>query len=70
MSKPFTIQINGEPFHCTSSMSIKDILTYLDIDTTFSLIEYNSDLLHDDQIENILLNQNDKLEILTIVGGG
>lgn len=70
MDQNFTIQINGEPFHCQDTMSVQKILLYLNIDTRFSLIEYNNEIIYDDQIGSIFLSQNDKLEIITIVGGG
>nr|YP_010988220.1 thiamine biosynthesis protein [Rhodochorton tenue]WOK79416.1 thiamine biosynthesis protein [Rhodochorton tenue] len=66
----FTIQINGEPFHCINKMSLQNILSYLDIDASFSLIEYNNEIIQDDQLHHIFLQNNDKLEIITIVGGG
>jgi sulfur carrier protein len=69
-SKYCTVQINGEPFHSVKNMSVKKMLIYLDIDTTFSLIEYNNEILDDDQLHRTLLKQNDKLEIISIVGGG
>lgn len=66
----FNIQINGEPFQCMSSMSIKALMTYLEINTELSLIEYNNEIIHEDEWINIILKPKDKLEIITIVGGG
>lgn len=66
----FTIQINGEPFHCINKMSLQNILSYLDVDVSFSLIEYNNEIIQDDKLHQIFLENNDKLEIITIVGGG
>lgn len=66
----FNIQINGEPFHCINSVSIETMIAYLGIDTQFSLIEYNSEIVHEDQWTQIMLQPRDKLEIITIVGGG
>lgn len=66
----FNILINGEPFCCVSSMSIKSIISYLGINTKFSLIEYNNEILQEDQWPSILLQPQDKIEIITIVGGG
>nr|YP_009296499.1 thiamine biosynthesis protein S [Thorea hispida]AOM65434.1 thiamine biosynthesis protein S [Thorea hispida]ARX95803.1 thiamine biosynthesis protein S [Thorea hispida]UNJ79093.1 thiamine biosynthesis protein S [Thorea hispida] len=69
-SQYITIQINGEPFNCLSQMSLLDIISYLNIDSRLVLLEYNGIILSDMQISNIFVNQNDKLEIITIVGGG
>nr|YP_009390040.1 thiamine biosynthesis protein S [Sheathia arcuata]ART65406.1 thiamine biosynthesis protein S [Sheathia arcuata] len=65
-----TIQINGEPFNCPNNMSIYDLICYFDINSKLVLVEYNKDMIYDNQFIDILLKQNDKLEIITIVGGG
>ena len=65
-----TIQINGEPFNCPNNMSIYDLICYFDINSKLVLVEYNEDMIYDNQFTDILLKPNDKLEIITIVGGG
>lgn len=65
-----TIQINGEPFNCPNNMSIYDLVCYFDINSKLVLVEYNEDMIYDNQFTDILLKPNDKLEIITIVGGG
>ena len=65
-----TIQINGEPFNCPNNMSIYDLICYFDINSKLVLVEYNEDMSYDNQFTDILLKPNDKLEIITIVGGG
>jgi sulfur carrier protein len=65
-----TIQINGEPFNCPNNMSIHDLICYFDINSKLVLVEYNEDMIYDNQFTDILLKPNDKLEIITIVGGG
>nr|YP_009314616.1 Thiamin biosynthesis protein S [Liagoropsis maxima]SCW22870.1 Thiamin biosynthesis protein S [Liagoropsis maxima] len=65
-----SIQINGEPFHCYKQMSIQALLTYLNIDIEINLIEYNNEILYQHQLKSIMLKEEDKLEIITVVGGG
>ena len=65
-----TIQINGEPFNCPNNMSIYDLICYFDINSKLVLVEYNEDMIYDNQFTDILLKPNDNLEIITIVGGG
>nr|YP_009297846.1 thiamine biosynthesis protein S [Kumanoa americana]AOM67580.1 thiamine biosynthesis protein S [Kumanoa americana] len=65
-----TIEINGEPFNCSSSMSLQDIINYLGLNSTGVLLEYNKQIISDQHLSNIFLKSNDQLEILTIVGGG
>lgn len=70
MENYLTIFINGEPFNCESSMSLKSILIYLNFDINFILVEYNKEILNKFELESVFLKNNDCLEIITIVGGG
>lgn len=65
-----TIQINGEPFNCLEHLSLQELIRYLSIDLKLVLLEYNNMILSEIQMSSIYLNENDKLEIITIVGGG
>ena len=65
-----TIQINGESFNCPNNLTIYDLICYFDINSKLVLVEYNEDMIYDNQFTDILLKPNDKLEIITIVGGG
>ena len=66
----FKVLINGEPFNCSSFMSIRDILTYLNIDLHKVIIEYNKSIINYLDFDQILMQEGDVLEIITIVGGG
>nr|YP_010850915.1 thiamine biosynthesis protein S [Lophurella mutabilis]WGH13657.1 thiamine biosynthesis protein S [Lophurella mutabilis] len=70
MKHYFTILINGDPFNCHNSMSLFDILTYLDIDINNIVVEYNNDILDKTQFSSLSFKPNDCLEIISIVGGG
>nr|YP_009397115.1 thiamin biosynthesis protein S [Spyridia filamentosa]ARW66301.1 thiamin biosynthesis protein S [Spyridia filamentosa] len=66
-----TIFVNGQPFNCFNNMSLKDILLYLDFNIDAVIIEYNkSQILRPNSFDSFYLNNNDSLEIITIVGGG
>ena len=65
-----TIQLNGEPFNCLHSMSLKDILDYLDVNLSSVIIEHNCQIVNYHYYSQTFLRNGDKLEILTIVGGG
>jgi len=71
MSKEYyKIIVNGEPFNCYKSMSLQDILIYLDINIQSVIIEYNQVIVNFSQFQYIFVRPNDCLEIITIVGGG
>ena len=62
--------INGEPFHCDSTMSLIDILSYLSINIDNVVIEYNQRIIHKQQFNSLFFKNDDYIEIITIVGGG
>lgn len=64
------VYINGKPFNCKSNLLLKDLLDYLEISTDSNVVEYNSQIVQDISLNKIILYQGDKIEILTIVGGG
>nr|WGH12864.1 thiamine biosynthesis protein S [Echinothamnion sp.] len=70
MKNYFTVLINGDPFNCDSSMSLSDILRYLDIDLNNVVVEYNNDIINKLQFHSLFFNPNDSIEIISIVGGG
>lgn len=64
------VQINGESFTCSPSMKLIDVLLYLDFDLRFVAVEYNSKIVSRLMLQTINLKHEDKLEVITIVGGG
>ena len=64
------ITINGQPFNCYASMSIEDVLIYLNINLHQVIIEYNRKVINALDFNKILVQEGDSLEIITIVGGG
>lgn len=65
-----TIFVNGEAFNCCQSMSLLDLLNYLNCDMSVIIVEHNKEIIPNIKFEDIMFNNNDKLEIITIVGGG
>lgn len=64
------IQLNGKPFNCLSGILLKDILLYLGYSLDSIVVEYNSEVINDLELNKKIINTGDKIEILTIVGGG
>nr|WCH58059.1 Thiamine biosynthesis protein [Cystoclonium purpureum f. stellatum] len=62
--------INGEAFNCLHSMSLYDLIIYLDFDLNTILVEYNNEIISHCDFNHIFFKNKDKLEIITIVGGG
>lgn len=62
------ITANGEKISIQEKMSIMDFLKEKNLNPNTIVVEYNMKIIKD--FENIILNENDNLEILKIVGGG
>lgn len=66
----YPVCINGEVFNCCSSMSLQDILIYLNFNVNLVIVEYNKKIVHQEEWSNICLSVNDSVEVITIAGGG
>nr|ARO91113.1 thiamine biosynthesis protein [Flintiella sanguinaria] len=64
------IQLNGQHFSCYEDTSINILLDYLDFESDQIILEYNSEILCNKMFIETKLKEGDKLEIITIVGGG
>nr|YP_009394015.1 thiamin biosynthesis protein S [Polysiphonia sertularioides]ARW62577.1 thiamin biosynthesis protein S [Polysiphonia sertularioides] len=70
MQNYLTIFINGNPFNCNSSMSLFDLLTYLEIEFDSTIVEYNHSIIDKDDFRLLYIKNNDSLEFMSVVGGG
>ena len=64
------IQLNGKPFNCCPNLSLKDLLVYLDCNLSSIVVEYNHEIVQATSFNKIFINSGDKVEVLTMVGGG
>ncbi len=65
-----TIHVNGKPEHCIQGQPLLDLLHQLNLNPKLIAIEYNGEILHRQFWEQTQLGTGDRLEIVTIVGGG
>nr|ARW69416.1 thiamin biosynthesis protein S [Polysiphonia sp.] len=70
MKKYFTVFINGDPFNCDSSISLFELLRYLNVNIDNVIIEYNNIIVHKTQFNDLYFKSNDFIEIISVVGGG
>ncbi len=64
------IQVNGEPHTCVASIPLPELLTQLDLNPRLIAVEYNGEILHRQYWQQTQMRSGDRLEIVTIVGGG
>jgi sulfur carrier protein len=65
-----TIIVNGEQHSCPYNISLPDLLKYLDLNPRLIALEYNGEILHRQFWDSTIIKNNDRLEVVTIVGGG
>jgi sulfur carrier protein len=64
-----TLQVNGKPYTCAPT-GLLQLLAQLDLNPRLLAVEYNGEILHRQFWESTMMQQADRLEIVTIVGGG
>ena len=65
-----SVQVNGERQACPSNLLLPGLLTQLKLNPRLIAIEYNDEILHRQFWEATQIEEGDRLEIVTIVGGG
>lgn len=63
------LQVNGES-HQTAPMRLPPFLEQLGMNPRLVAVEYNGEILHRQFWDETQLQEGDRLEIVTIVGGG
>ena len=70
MSNQITLQVNGETRNCASKSRLPDLLQELGFNPRLVAVEYNGEILHRQFWNETQMQEGDRLEIVTIVGGG
>ncbi len=70
MADQFTLQVNGEARTCNPGVALPAFLQQLGMNPRLVAVEYNGEILHRQFWETTEMKPGDRLEIVTIVGGG
>jgi sulfur carrier protein len=70
MSNEITIQVNGETHSCSLQTSLPNLLQQLGFNPRLVAVEYNGEILHRQFWQQTKVQPGDRLEVVTIVGGG
>ena len=65
-----TLQVNGETCTCSPQTQLPQLLEQLGLNPRLVAVEYNGEILHRQFWSETQIEEGDKLEIVTIVGGG
>jgi len=64
------VQINGVVCQCPNPANLLETLTFLQMNPRLVAVEYNGEILHRQLWQDTIVQEGDRLEIVTIVGGG
>jgi len=70
LPKAKTFFVNGQEYCTPNTISLLDLLNYFDYNSSLLVLEYNNFICNRKNWDKILISNNDKIEIVTIVGGG
>ena len=70
MNKTYPFFLNGQKYITSYNLTISDLVHYFGYNKSLLVIEYNQFICTKSQWNKILIQDNDKIEIVTIVGGG
>tara|TARA_B100000029_G_scaffold469834_1_gene508059 strand:+ start:345 stop:563 length:219 start_codon:yes stop_codon:yes gene_type:complete len=64
------IQLNGDPYEVDNGTNLIELLNKLKIKKNKVAIEVNGEIIEKNKYPNLILNKNDKVEIVHFIGGG
>ena len=70
MSNTISLTVNGEAQHCLTNVMLPHFLESLGMNPRLVAVEYNGEILHRQFWDITEMKEGDRLEIVTIVGGG
>jgi sulfur carrier protein len=70
MLQSIELQVNGETRTCAPQTTLPQLLVQMDLNPRLLAVEYNGEILHRQFWDETEIKADDRLEIVTIVGGG
>ena len=64
------IQLNGDSYEINDGTNLNELLNKLKIEKNKVAIEVNGVIVEKNKYPNLILNKNDKVEIVQFIGGG
>ena len=64
------IQLNGDPYEINNGSNLNELLNKLKIEKNKVAIEVNGEIVEKNKYQNLVLNTDDKVEIVHFIGGG
>ncbi len=65
-----TIEFNGQASQVDEKSTVADLLRLAKVESRFCAVELNLEIVPKDLYDSKSLNDGDKIEVVTLVGGG
>lgn len=62
--------LNGQKYATSYPLTLLELITYFNYNESLLVIEYNNLICNQNTWNKIIIKNEDKIEIVTIVGGG
>jgi sulfur carrier protein len=62
--------LNGESYYISDDIRLIDLIEYFNFNNALLVLEYNNSICKKQTWNKIFIQNQDKIEIVTIVGGG
>jgi thiamine biosynthesis protein ThiS len=70
MSKIMQFYLNGQKYVTSYPLTLLELIIYFNYNKSLLVIEYNNLICNQEYWNKITIKNKDKIEIVTIVGGG
>ena len=70
MPKSKNFFLNGDKYYIDHGITLLQLITYFNYNSSLLVLEYNNLICNKKNWDKLYINHNDKIEIVTIVGGG
>ena len=70
MNQTKNFLLNGQQYYIRRNINLFDLVTYFNYNNSLLVLEYNNLICNKKKWKNIFIENQDKIEIVTIVGGG
>ena len=64
------IQLNGDSYEISNGTNLNELLNKLKIQKNKVAIEVNGEIVEKNKYPNLILNKDDRVEIVHFIGGG
>jgi len=70
MTNIIEFSLNGDFYYATTNITLFDLIKYFNYNDSLLVLELNKLICNKKKWGDIFIKNNDKIEIVTIVGGG